>query len=881
MNMSRAKLLFLAIALALAALVPAPTATAQVCNLRIVTDASPDYSDMDSLIHSISSGWTTDEEKLWAVFYWNHKARRQTNPIMVHGFALTDPIRQFNDYGFMMCSTIAGANCSIWDAMGYQVKYWDVNLHTVAEVKYGDKWHMYDNSGSCFYTLCDGKTIASIDDLSKEVGCELSGGKAEKGHVALYHNVMSTSPLGYLTGCDMNRRLSTKTFMPPLRYRPYYNDWDRGHRYILNIRDGEVYTRFWSRQDAASPNAVAQGEKSTFKADPAYFIANGQHDAEALNPRYRIRGNGVRTFKPILTKDGLDKTASIVKGVAAVDGGLAPAAAGLVGEVVFKIEGANVITSTTISGRLSRKADADAASVAVSTNNGLTWKDVFTADKTGEQDFSVKLVEDVNGSYEVLVKVSLTGKAAAADAMLKAISFDTITQVNTKTQPKLNIGKNTVYVDRGSPTESIVFWPELQDGKYKPFVFEEVNTAFAKKANGYQAVLFADKGSQEAYVVFKVEAPRDITSITYGGRFYNRTNKAHCDLLHSFDGGQTWAKTWTLAKTDMPWDVLHSETVTDVPAGTRSVLFKYLWNGNDAGMNHVGLYAVRMEVSHKVADEAFKPLEVTYSWSERQKDYSLVKRSHTELVDKTPHSYTINVGGEDHPVMDSLQINLKGATTQPAVYGYSDSKDAGGQKYVGNWVTYGKNLALGKKYTLSVPSKDNWDASDAGGTALTDGLVGAYYTGAGVYPHGPIWTGGDPQIVLDLEKAQKFTAVRFHTGGYDWQDALKGQNKDRVEVFTSADGEKWTSQGEIALNLRWKDLPVNLFWPDEETLCAYNYDKVFDKPVEARYVKFAMKVGPGRYMSVTEVQVLDEIKADKFDLRIAPPKAFKATTQPK
>src|SRR5207248_4681820 len=109
-------------------------AAAAVFNLKIVTDASPDYSDMESMIRSSTSKWETAEQKCWAIFYWNHIARRQTAPMMLHGMALTDPIRQFNDYGYTMCSTISGINCSIWDAMGLKAKYWDISNHTVPEV---------------------------------------------------------------------------------------------------------------------------------------------------------------------------------------------------------------------------------------------------------------------------------------------------------------------------------------------------------------------------------------------------------------------------------------------------------------------------------------------------------------------------------------------------------------------------------------------------------------------------------------------------------------------------------------------------------------------------------------------------------------------------
>jgi len=41
-------------------------------------------------------------------------------------------------------------------------------------------------------------------------------------------------------------------------------------------------------------------------------------------------------------------------------------------------------------------------------------------------------------------------------------------------------------------------------------------------ASGYMGVMHATKPNEEAYVVFRVDAPRDITRVTYGGRLYNR-----------------------------------------------------------------------------------------------------------------------------------------------------------------------------------------------------------------------------------------------------------------------------------------------------------------------------------------------------------------------
>jgi len=232
---------FLGVVLAVA------TASGEVCNLKAVTDASPDYYDMESMIHSIAAGWQEPEEKCWAMFCWNHIARRQTMPMNLHGVECTDPIRQFNDYGYTMCSTIAGTNCSIWDAMGYPVKFWDITLHTVPEVQYDGRWHMYDNSMSALYTLCDGVTIVGVEDIGKEGGCEASGGRIEPGHIARYHCLNATGSNGFLTGADCARDLTQeyRCFNPNgLKYRYYYYNWDRGHRYILNLRENEVYTRY-------------------------------------------------------------------------------------------------------------------------------------------------------------------------------------------------------------------------------------------------------------------------------------------------------------------------------------------------------------------------------------------------------------------------------------------------------------------------------------------------------------------------------------------------------------------------------------------------------------------------------------------------------------
>ena len=107
------------------------------------------------------------------------------------------------------------------------------------------------------------------------------------------------------------------------------------------------------------------------------------------------------------------------------------------------------------------------------------------------------------------------------------------------------------------------------------------------------------------------------------------------------------------------------------------------------------------------------------------------------------------------------------------------------------------------------------------------------------------------------------------SAGWPWWDALKGEVKDKIEVLTSVDGKQYTSQGFFDLNLRWKDIPINHMLPDDETATGFLYALTSPEPVEARYVRF--KITPQRILTVSEVQVLDSIQYEPFDLRIALP----------
>jgi hypothetical protein len=269
---------------------------------------------------------------------------------------------------------------------------------------------------------------------------------------------------------------------------------------------------------------------------------------------------------------------------------------------------------------------------------------------------------------------------------------------------------------------------------------------------------------------------------------------------------------------------------------------------------------------------------VTFTWNEAQKDRTLVERSHTQVVTKLPAKYTINVGGEDHPVMKSLRVNLQGAV-KDAKPGYSDGRDAGGEKYVHRWITTGNNLAEGKPYTLSAPSETNWEAGDPENKKLTDGIAGPSFAGGISYKFGALWSAKkNPVVTLDLGAATKCASFGLNFHGYPWHDALKGAIKDQVEVLTSTDGTNYSPVGFLQSDLRKKDIPVNFMLPDDEKLTGATFRVIPAQSVTARYVQF--KITNTRVFDVTEIEVLDAISIQPFDMRIALPdeKPAKAAT---
>jgi len=886
-----------------------------VYNLHLVTDNAPDYTDLASFVESSTGAWQTPQDKCIAVWRWGRRSRRQTSCAVEHGRHIWDPILHYNSYGAMNCGIISSLNICSWLQLGYRARYVQLGDHTVSEVSWdgGKTWHLFDSSMSFFCYNHDGQ-VAGCQEIKEAHACELSGGKAEPGHYYYYHGapqcVSHPGPTGWRTAADnpvgYARTLDAgaSSYTDGFSADQYCQNARWGHRCVLNVRPCESYTRYWRPLD----NARKGGD--TAADDPDYFrpLANGSDpdDQHGLN---NIRASGVWVFEPDLADRDCRKlfydSAAVASSAGTGGPNIHPAEAGAPAQVTFQVSAANVITSMRIEAAFRRKTEADALRILVSPDAGIRWMPVWPAESTGPQrndpaspaaqkhgtppgKIDLALREAVAGFTQCWIKFEMLAAADNQGAGLDTLKVTTVTQLNRRTLPLLARGTNQVLLRADEQAETVEFWPALHAGAYKQTAAGQKDVASDEKPDGiYKATLGAAVNGTPCSVTWRLGVPTDITDVAYCVVGTVRSPKSYVSLLHSWDGKE-FNEFERLSGGGFPFDsqVRRILSGSEVPAGARQAFFRavFFCSAGAATYNMPGIQDLLVRVHHKPRDDAFRPIEVTYHWTEHR-DGGDFDRSHTELVARLPHRYVINVAGRRDPTMNSLRINLKGyghAERPPpapaaargqgaaARYGYSDGIDVGpGCEQVRVAYRWGKSLAVGKPYSAGRPSSTRSGNPDSDGRELTNGIVIAptdSCTSGAVRAATAFWDAGPPvAFVVDLEAAQQVGAVRIVT--HQPNDTFCHPRS--IEVAVSADGQTWQPAGVLRHDDLWNPPGDYEAWEHDDDpsyaglpaggRLAYAYPLAFERPMKGRYVRLVCTPLDGKGMGLSEFQVFDGV----------------------
>ncbi len=912
---------FVWLPVALFVLLPTSPGGARVYNLKLLTNHAPDLTDVESFCRSTTSRWETNDEKAAALAHWFGVMGNQSGPPA--DWIPVEPILHFNN--------CMNANCAYWTAlysavgeggMGWVGRHYEVGDHTVPELEYDGTRHYLDNTYKFFPVKCDGRTILGITEMDDPAG-PCAKGPGGRYHWLCYHTPQAitrdrdgyapskpgqahligsdtTRIRGWLTGSWLPRDAAGRAYfartLDEAWVKRHWHEWNTQgchsiYRYRLGLRPGESYTRYW--------------EPLGTTAD--YYYPNGQGNDPNSYLKDRGRSNGRWIFTPDLANDAAFESSRNITRSPELP--VRPARAGQEAEVVFKVQSANITTGVIIRADLYRQSDHDALAIEASYDAGHSWFPVWEARETGAIHVEENISDALCGTHQsgdlrvvlnYLIRVRMKAARRPQDVGLKAITVTTITQCNRQALPKLDLGANyiTVDYDPAMQHETLSVRPLLKNDLYRRYAVDSANIGSSDR-QGTLPVIFADSTDKEAHVTFQLDAPRPILKFRMGGSIW-LSGRAESDYVR-YDyrlrgADEQWGSWQTAGKFDYEHtrDNYHQRRnqnkYLEIPvreANVNGVQFRYVFRTRHTSKYHrTGASLLRMEVDYRAPDTTFTPIEVTYNWTEcyeplPEGESGGVARSHTERISRLPHRYQINVGGHVRPHTNWMRMNLQGGSPGPVRLGYSDGKDVGDRdaippvRYV-----WGRLLSLNKPYTVSVPPRQDAFHVQGDEQELTDGYIkepqstGTTDTGLAHWERGV----DTLEVTVDLGELQTVGGGRVDC--YIMWGGVRFPNSVRVQ--TSTDGGRFTTQGRdrnrsarYAHNgwpANWPlhprhDAPSSGPFPDFGLKANYIFVP-FEKPVQARYVKFLIDAQPGWGFQLTEVNVWDSLEAQPWTPRL-------------
>jgi len=822
-------------------------------NLHIVSDSVPDFSSREAFVASALSGWPTDDEKAKAQFRWLHRSRRVGPCVSEDSRPVLDPILFLNSYGITFCSMISQMNCSLWEAWGRPNRLVDLVGHVVSEVHYDGAWHVYDND-FCNYWLKEDGTVAGTADM---VASRVHGNVEDlrPGEYYIFdHCATSSSPRGRIFTGPSSRpvwRVAKRWYPSPDKVwvRKGYRTSHAGHRYILGIRPRESYTRYWQ--------PLGTGP------DFARLLGNGKDPAEEGGSTLRnSRSNGRWVWAPDLSNLSAVHDAQNARvaaaGIVAVDPDK-PA------WVTFRVAAANVVTSAKW-----HATGTGGPEFLVSGNQGLTWTPVpYAMEEAG--GFAMGTRDAIGGRLEYLLKVAL-GKRDR----LFTIRIETITQVNPRTLPALRLGANRIAAVSDGHYESIVLNPRLTAEQHEKEVFEQKGWQSAVRP--IDATPSVRAISRESYLTLRAETPRPITRVRMAATIHHPEPGGEYSMFVSYEGSESRTRLLKMPFVGWPADHRLESVDREIPAGAREVHMRHAFDFPGSG-----IVSLVSEVDYQPAG-GFMPYGIVYCWSE-WRDGNWVERRHCERVPSATHRYTINVGGTRPPRMKSVAV----AQDRELRTGYSDGEDVGPNPDRRPYrLKKGANVALGRPYECSRPPARAYPDSD--GKLLTDEYIGI----------ASVW--GLTNIVLTgKEKGRQVgRLVAFEPGEEVAVTVDLGKNLSvegaricaiqpnkrmlfpkTMTVELSQDGKTFRKAGTTS----WEECffpPIDrMLWEGTDSpryghlpaggILDHQFHIVFDKPGDARFVRFRLNPAKGKAIGLWELEVFDRLKVEPGDERIRLP----------
>ncbi|HEY2930825.1 MAG TPA: hypothetical protein VGK99_03695 [Acidobacteriota bacterium] len=685
----------------------ATQASAQVYSPKVLVKGQVDTTDPKALAAAIyaQSGAVTPREKaeaIWRFFltdgrfvapgFWYHIAGwAYEEPV---GEVL-DPIKLLNSYGFGLCYHIAPLLEAVWEAGGFSdARVWFLTGHTVAEVFYDGAYHYFDSDLLGFNTVGTGdpKKLAVASVRQVEADGDIILGKLIAPNKSDASRVVYPWYPADVKGSEMNGLVELFTSTQDNWLFPFTR-YAAGHRMDFVLRPGERLTRFFHPENSSLfylPYKRTEKGWEEFPEEVAHYRIRTP-DGPRSQKDNRYWATGKLEYTPVLSdpkayyplfQSGYNENLRLPEG-RTQNGFVTWRQPGKMARAVFEVQSPYVIIDGNFSVDLALAQLDQSLLVETSIDGGRNWQSAgkwngpFQGRCSGAPAVLSRsehgTLTAVSGHYAYLLRFTFQGSGSVEPVRLSNIVINTRFQLNPRSLPKLNSGRNELVYRSGTAER----WRAIPVGleALNDFAFRQSGVRYT--ASESQGFLESLQG-RTAEVIFEISAPGDsaLKAFEAGGRFLDlngglapdkftaevrRIARAHpltdpagaTSLSWSLSPGGPFKILWQYRA---GWNGMDGERVDralrwpevdrrilELPSGTRHVYVRYRFRA--MALDNIRLSAVNVE------KDASPALEITHVWSREGRP-----QYHREAVDRPWHARTYTVDTGEGPLENEAII---------------------------------------------------------------------------------------------------------------------------------------------------------------------------------------------------------------------------------
>ena len=601
---------------------------------RVISPARADAYSMKTFAEFARWRGLKDDALAWEVYKYlvdTHSGLFHCNEVLEGDDNLSeyrnvrDPVKIINVYGYAYCGILGPTMAGVWEDMtGKRAR--TVTLpawsHVVCEAGYAGSWHYMDLDVRAVFRRADGR-LASLDEARHEP--------------SLWHD---RGPLFFPNdSLEQARRIYEKT-----RVENYHGFNQSGHTLDYVLRQGESFTRWWTPQGGRWNHRLEWNREEWLRR----LIEEKPRGPKPNHRDFSIHdhGNGKFVYRPNLGGKSSDFADGVYdsRNVQPAAGGLSLKEPGE-GYAIFEVRSPYIIVPKvgpldTLAG--DREAslvelDAGGASLALSVDNGLTWRDLALPAGSAPLD----LTAEVAGRYGYLLKIALRGRPG--QAVVRRLAISTWVEVAPAALPVLVRGKNRMEYRCGDHYGLKTRVLEIRSEAGKP---EETLKYLAGPPADYDPKRKTDRIHGAAVV--KVEAPpgTKIAWFTAEGAFATHQGQAAANTRNTiaYAVGEP-AGFREIYRAAVPTDTSHwhcnghRELRLEKPV--ERLFIRYV---GDPALNNFHIYAHCTDDARPSA----RPVTITHKWREPGGP-----KSRTVTLAE-PGPYEITTDGE--PVCESIEL---------------------------------------------------------------------------------------------------------------------------------------------------------------------------------------------------------------------------------